>query len=315
MVKREEFTFDSRDGKTKIHAVRWIPEGKIICILQIVHGMAEHILRYDEMAQYFAEKGILVTGEDHLGHGKSVSEGGLYGYFCEQDSATVAVRDVHRLKKMTQEDFPGIPYVILGHSMGSFMLRNYMCRYGTGIQGAVICGTGYMPAITNLFARTLAGTQKLFVGEKHVSVFLDKVSFGSYNKKIAHPKTKYDWLAANETAVEKYIQDDLCGFTFTVNGFSTLFELLRRAHKPENLAKMPKELPVLFVSGEEDPVGCYGNGVRTLYRKFKDELNMKNVTMKLYPGDRHEVLNESDRQQVYEDIYPWIVERIKEYQI
>ena len=130
MVKKEEFTFDSRDGATKIHAVRWVPEGKVVCILQIIHGMAEYVERYEQLAQYLGEKGILVTGDDHLGHGKSVGEEGAYGYFCEQDPATVVVRDVHRLKKITQEEYPGIPYVILGHSMGSFILRNYLFRYG-----------------------------------------------------------------------------------------------------------------------------------------------------------------------------------------
>ena len=315
MVKREEFTFDSRDGKSKIHAVRWVPEGKVICILQIVHGMAEHILRYEEVAQYFASKGILVTGEDHLGHGKSVAKDGIYGYFCEQDPATVAVRDVHRLKKMTQEDYPGIPYVILGHSMGSFMLRSYLCRYGTGIQGAMIFGTGYMPMISNYGAKLLAKSLKLLVGDENVSDFLDKAAFGSYNKRIAHPKTKFDWLTSDEAAVEKYISDPLCGFKFTVNGFSTLFELMGRSHKMEALEKMPRELPVCFAAGKDDPVGCYGNGVEDVASIFKDRIGMKHVTVKIYPGCRHEVLNEKNRQQVYEDIYAWIVERVKEYQI
>lgn len=315
MVRKEEFTFDSRDGKTKIHAVRWVPEGKVICILQIVHGMAEYIERYEEVAQYFAEKGILVTGEDHLGHGKSVSKDGTYGYFCEQDPATVVVRDVHRLKKMTQEDYPGIPYVILGHSMGSFILRNYICRYGTGIQGVIVCGTASMPGPVIVAAKAVAGLQKLFQGDKHVSKLLDKMAFGAYNKKIQEANTGFDWLATDESVVEKYVQDSLCGFTFTVNGFRTLFELLSRLNKVENLQKMPKELPVFFIAGEEDPVGDYGNGVKKVYEDFTDCLGMKNVALKLYAGDRHEILNELDKQQVFEDIYPWIVERVKEYQI
>lgn len=315
MVRKEEFTFDSRDGKTKIHAVRWVPEGKVICILQIVHGMAEYIERYEEVAQYFAEKGILVTGEDHLGHGKSVSKDGTYGYFCEQDPATVVVRDVHRLKKMTQEDYPGIPYVILGHSMGSFILRNYICRYGTGIQGVIVCGTASMPGPVIVAAKAVAGLQRLFQGDKHVSKLLDKMAFGAYNKKIQEAKTGFDWLATDESVVEKYVQDSLCGFTFTVNGFRTLFELLSRLNKVENLQKMPKELPVFFIAGEEDPVGDYGNGVKKVYEDFIDCLGMKNVALKLYAGDRHEILNELDKQQVFEDIYPWIVERVKEYQI
>lgn len=315
MIKKESFTFDSRDGQTKLHAVRWIPEGKVICILQIVHGMAEYVERYEAFAQYMAEKGILVTGEDHLGHGKSVPEGGSYGYFCEQDAATVLVRDVHRLKKMTQEEYPGVPYVIFGHSMGSFITRNYLCRYGTGIQGAILGGTGFMSGALIGSAKLLAELQKIFCGDRKVSKLLDKVSLGSYNKRIQQPKTKYDWLAVNESVVEQYIQDPLCGFGFTVNGFRTLFELIARAHKTENMQKIPTHLPVLFISGEEDPVGDYGEGVKKVYEDYKTGLKMKNVGLKLYPGDRHEILNEDDKYQVYEDIYPWIMERVKEYQL
>ncbi len=306
MVKREELYFDSRDNENKIHGMRWIPEGdKPTCILQIIHGMAEYIGRYDEFAGKMAEKGMLVVGEDHLGHGKSVRENGVYGYFCERDAATVVVRDSHRLKKMTQEQYPGVPYVILGHSMGSFILRNYMCRYGTGIQAAVIVGTGMQPKPLLLMGKAAAALQKIFCGSRHPSGLLNALSFGGYNKRIEDPRTVMDWLTKEEGIVDAYIKDPLCGFTFTVNGFQTLFELVSRLYKKENLEKMPKELPVLFVAGKEDPVGAYGEGVRRAYQSFKD-VGMKNVEMKLYETDRHELLNESDREIVYEEIYHWI---------
>lgn len=314
MVKKEEFTFDSRDGQSKIHAVRWIPEGKVICILQIVHGMAEYIERYEEVARYFAEKGILVTGEDHLGHGKSVTENGTYGFFCNQDPATVVVRDVHRLKKMTQEDYPGIPYVILGHSMGSFILRNYLFRYGKGIQGAIICGTGSQPTALIKCSKALATIQGALLSQKHIAKMLDKMAFGNYNKEIADRRTDFDWLCRDEKVVDAYVKDPLCGFTFTVNGFKTLFTLIDRLNKPENLENMPKELPIYFIAGEKDPVGNYGEGVRKAYDSFQ-KAGMENVSLKLYPEDRHELLNELDKYQVYEDLYPWIVDRVREYQL
>lgn len=314
MVKKEEFTFDSRDGQSKIHALRWVPEGKVICILQIVHGMAEYIERYEEMAQYFAGKGILVTGDDHLGHGRSVAKGGTYGYFCSQDPATVVVRDVHRLKKMTQEDYPGIPYVILGHSMGSFITRNYLFRYGTGIQGAIICGTGSQPFLLVKFSRGLAALQGLIFGQKHVAKMIDKLAFGNYNKMVTDQRTAFDWLCRDEKAVDAYIKDPLCGFTFTVNGFKTLFTLIDRLNKAENLQNMPKDLPVFFIAGDKDPVGNYGEGVKQAYESF-EKAGMKRLALKLYPEDRHEILNELDKYQVYDDLYPWIVERVKEYQI
>ncbi len=312
MVKKEEITFDSRDGKSKIHALRWVPEGKIVCIVQIVHGMAEYIERYDALAQYLGEKGILVTGDDHLGHGKSVGKDGVYGYFCDQDPATVVVRDVHRLKKITQEEYPGIPYVLLGHSMGSFILRNYLFKYGTGIQGAIICGTGSQPKVLVKFCRLIAAVQGLFLGEKHVAKMIDHLAFGSYNKKIPDAKTAFDWLCTDEKVVDAYMSDDLCGFTFTVNGFKTLFTLLDRLNQEENLNAMPKELPVHFIAGDMDPVGNYGEGVKKAYKDF-EKAGMKKISLKLYAGGRHELLNEKNKQQVYEDIYPWIMERVKEY--
>ena len=310
MIKKEEFRFDSRDGQTKIHAVRWIPEGKVICILQIVHGMAEYIERYEETAHYFAEKGILVTGDDHLGHGKSVPEGGTYGYFCEQDPATVVVRDIHRLKKMTQEDYPGIPYVILGHSMGSFILRNYLFRYGSGIQGAIVCGTGTKPQGLVHVCRAMAAVQGAFLGQKHVAKLIDRLAFGSYNKMVGEGS----WLCRDDKVVAAYAADPLCGFTFTVNGFRTLFDLLYRLNRRENLEQMPKELPVLFIAGDKDPVGDMGEGVKKAYESFK-QVGMEHIALKLYPEDRHEILNELDKIKVYEDIYPWLVARVKEYQL
>ncbi len=314
MVKKIEFTFDSRDGMTKIHAVRWIPEGKVLCILQVVHGMAEYIERYEALAQYLGEKGILVTGDDHLGHGKSVGADGTYGYFCEQDPATVVVRDVHRLKKMTQEEYPGVPYVILGHSMGSFIARNYLFKYGTGIQGAVICGTGSQPKALVKVCKLLAAVQSLFLGSKHTAKLMDKLAFGNYNQKIADAKTPFDWLCTDKTVVDAYMEDNLCGFTFTVNGFQTLFTLIDRLNQEENLLLMPKELPVYFIAGDKDPVGNYGEGVKKAFEDFK-QAGMERISIKLYPGDRHELLNEKDKHKVYEDLYPWIMERVKEYQL
>ena len=237
-----------------------------------------------------------------------------YGYFCEQDPATVVVRDVHRLKKMTQEDYPGIPYILLGHSMGSFITRNYLFRYGTGIQGAIICGTGSQPGVVVKFSRAFAAFQGLFLGEKHTAKLIDKLAFGNYNKQVEKQRTSFDWLCRDEAVVDAYIADELCGFTFTVNGFRTLFTLLDRLNKEENLKKMPETLPVLFIAGEKDPVGNYGEGVKKAFRDFQ-KAGLTTLSMKLYPEDRHELLNELDKEKVYEDIYSWILERIKEYQL
>lgn len=309
-MKKEEFYFDSRSGVDRIHAVRYTPEdGVVKCVVQIVHGMAEYMERYEEFARFLTQQGFLVVGEDHLGHGKTVTEGGTYGYFCEQDPATVLVRDVHRLKKMTQSLYPQVPYIIIGHSMGSFILRNYLCRYGSGIDGAIILGTGMQSAFSVKCAKVFAAIQKLFCGSRHVSKLMDKMAFGSYNKRIADLQTSMDWLTKDSACVERYHADPLCGFTFTVNGFATIFEMVSRLHKRKNLQKIPKNLPIMFAAGAEDPVGDYGAGVRRAYDSLK-EMGLTRLEMKLYPGDRHELVNETDKEEVMQDILNWMNEVI-----
>lgn len=305
-MRKEEFYFDSRDGQNKIHAVRYTPENEEIAgVVQIVHGMAEYVERYEEFAQFLTERGFVVTGNDHLGHGKTVPQGGTYGYFCEQDPATVVVRDVHRLKKMTQSLYPGVPYIIVGHSMGSYVLRNYIYRYGTGISGAVLMGTGTQAGSLVKLGKAVAAVQKRFYGSKHVSKYIDKSVFGDYNKKFASARTSVDWLSRDEANVDSYIADSLCGFVFTVNGFQTVFELVDRMQKKENLEKVPKALPIFMISGAEDPVGDFGKGVESTYKAFK-EVGAENVQVKLYEKDRHEILHEADRKVVMQDIYDWI---------
>lgn len=310
MVKKEDFYFDSRDGEHKLHAVRWIPEvEKPVCIVQIVHGMTEYVERYDDFANFLADRGILVVGDDHLGHGKSVRPGEPYGYFCKDDAPTVLVRDEHRLKKMTQEQYTGVPYIILGHSMGSFITRNYLLKYGTGIDGAIIMGTGMQPKHVLVTGIAVTTIQSLIFGPDHVSKFVDRMSFGSYNKRIEAAHESGNWLSRNEENLIKYASDPLCTFTFTVNGFQTLFRLIYNLHDKEKLNRMPVNLPVLFVSGAEDPVGDYGKSVKQVYKSFK-EIGMENVQIKLYPKDRHEILNELDKEDVYGDLYRWILRRI-----
>lgn len=305
-MRKEEFYFDSRDGQSKIHAVRYTPEtAEIIGVVQIVHGMAEYVERYEEFAKFLTDRGFAVTGDDHLGHGKTVPQGGVYGYFCEQDPATVVVRDVHRLKKMTQSLYPNVPYIIVGHSMGSFILRNYLCRYGTGISGAVIMGTGMQPPAIIKLSKAVSALQHRFFGSKHVGKFIDKAAFGSYNNRFAPNRTAVDWLCGNEAEVDKYVADPLCGFCFTVNGFQTLFELIDRIQKKENLEKVPKNLPVFMVSGDDDPVGDFGKGVQRAYASLK-EVGLENIQLKLYEKGRHELLNEVNRDVIMQDIYDWI---------
>lgn len=312
-MKKEEFYYDSRDGKRNLHAIQYLPDNPddICCVVQIVHGMAEYFERYEEFAKFLTDRGCVVVGNDHLGHGKSVGENGTYGYFCSQDPATVVVRDVHRLKKITEVHYPTVPYILMGHSMGSFIARNYMMRYGSGIAGVIIMGTGQQPGGLLAVSKCLTRILKLIQGGHHESKFLDKLAFGSYNAKIENPRTNFDWLTRENDRVDKYVADPLCGFTFTVNGFATLFELLSRLNKEELLEKIPNELPVLMVSGDADPVGNYGKGVRQA-KAGMVKAGVKNITLKLYKGARHELLNETNRAEVMQDIFDWMEGQILE---
>ena len=205
-MKKEEFYFDSRDGKSSIHGVRWMPdkgEAGAKGIIQIVHGMEEYVGRYEDFGEFMTSNGFIVTGEDHLGHGGSVAEGQTKGYFCEQDPATVLVRDVHRLKKITQEKFPGLPMILMGHSMGSFITRNYIYRYGTGIQMAIIMGTGQPGLGAVNVGVALAKLTALFKGAKCIPAMVTKISFGGYTARIPNPRTPYDWLSVNEKNVDE----------------------------------------------------------------------------------------------------------------
>jgi alpha-beta hydrolase superfamily lysophospholipase len=289
-----------------LHAIRWIPEGEPIAILQIIHGMQEYVDRYDEFANYLAEKGILVIGNDHLGHGGSVGERGTYGYFCKNDAATVLVRDAHRLKKMTQEDYPGIPCFILGHSFGSFVAREYLTRYGTGIKGAIIQGTAYMPGGTVKSLSGLVSFLTVIMGEKYRSSMVNNMAFKGYLKKIPNPRTKQDWLSHNEASVDKYIADPACNFVFTLNGFKTMAELLKRIQDTDKMEDIPKDLPILITAGKEDPVGDYGVAPEKLFNIYQNDLKIKDVELKLYEGMRHELQQEIGREQVFADQFNWI---------
>lgn len=302
--------YDSKDGQNRIHAVRWTPDKEPVAVVQIIHGMAEYIERYEEFARFLTEKGFVVTGEDHLGHGKSVGKDGTYGYFCEEDPASVVVEDVHRLRKYTQKEYKDLPYFMIGHSMGSYILRNYLSRYGEGLSGAVIMGTGSMPTWMLMANWLMTEIGTWIFGSKKEAKLIDTIIFGSYNQRILQPETNVDWLSKNQESNQKYIKDKLCGFIFTMNGFRTLGTFVWRAQDKKRISKIPKQLPILMVAGKEDPVGNYGEGVTNAYNTLKSA-GITDIKMKLYENDRHELVNETDREDIYEDIYGWIHKILK----
>lgn len=308
-MNKQEFNFPSSDGITTIRGVVYIPDGDIKAILQISHGMVEFIDRYDDFAKYLTDKGILVTGNDHLGHGGSVTSEDNWGYFHEDEGYKKVLEDLYTVTKITKEKYPNKPYFLLGHSMGSFYARRYLFTYGEELDGAIIMGTAWQEKITVKTGKLLCKLIGLFKGSKYRSKFINNMALGPYNKKWEPSITHNDWLTKDEKIVEWYSNEPKCSFIFTLNGFYNLFSVLDDVCDKNNIAKVRKDLPILFMAGEDDPVGNFGKGVKKTYDTFK-EVGIKDVSIKLYPNDRHEILNETDKDIVYEDLYSFINKHI-----
>ena len=299
----EEFYLRS-NGAGRLHCVLWKPEGEARAVIQLVHGIAEHTGRYAEFAGFLTKHGFAVAAEDHMGHGASI-EDGTQGYFSGGWMAAVA--DVHLLREHMKTLYPSAPYWILGHSMGSFLLRTYLYTYPQSIDAAVISGTGWEETMTLKAGKLLCAIEEKRLGEKKVSGLLNGIMFGSYNKPFQPVRTPHDWICSVQKVVDAYEADPLCGFDATVGLARDMMDGISRNEKKENLEKMCKSLPVLFVSGEKDPVGRMGKGVLACIDAFK-RAGMRNITIKIYPEGRHEMLNERNREEVWNDVLNWFTD-------
>lgn len=299
----EDFWYASQ-GMGKIHGHRWLPQGEPKAVLQIVHGIAEFVERYDEFARYLTGLGYVVVAEDHMGHGQSINGGGIRGYF--HGGWFTAVEDTYRLLQDTKAQYPNVPYVLFGHSMGSFMARTILCRYpDSGISAAIICGTGWQPAFA---LPALCKTLELVCSrgdETKPNQTLQNLVFGSYNRKVEHPRTPYDWLSRDADIVDAYIAHPLCGFTASAGLLRDLVQGIHFVEQPNHLAAMRKNLPVFFIAGGDDPVGNYGKGVQKTAEAFR-KAGLTDVSVRIYPLCRHEILNEINRQEIFEDISQWL---------
>lgn len=306
------FTFLSYDGKTAVHAVKWMPESdNVKAVLQISHGMVEFIERYAVFAEFLTANGYMVVGHDHIGHGASVASKDDWGYFCEENPSDVLIEDMHKLRVLIQEEYPELPYFMLGHSMGSFMLRKYLAFHPEKLRGAIIMGTGFIPATLTSVAMGLTACVTKLKGSRHRSKLIQSLAFGADYKDFdmtgEHPENS--WLTKEVDIVNTYYNEPRCTYMFTVNGYKGLFEAVNFSCNPENADLLPKKLPLFIVSGEQDPVGGLGKGVMQVYDMYKDA-GIQDLTYKLYDNDRHEILNETDRQVVFEDILAWMNVRI-----
>lgn len=311
MTNMTEFTFLSTDGKTQLHGMRWEPDGgSVQAVLQICHGVAEHIARYDAFARYLNGLGIAVVGHDHLGHGLSLPEGGTPVYFGESNTWNTVVDDIYVLHQRIRLWYPDVPLCIMGHSMGSFLTRTYLIRYPGTVKAAIIMGTGWQPKAVIAGGMAVAKAVGAVVGENGTSDLVTNLAFGAYNKLFAPNRTSCDWLSADEGNVDAYMADPLCGADATVGLFRQMLSGIRFNQKLSNLRQMDPRIPVLFVAGEEDPVGDCGNGVRRTYQEFR-RAGVQDCTLKLYPGLRHEILNEkAQQQQIFEDIGQWLTSKL-----
>lgn len=304
-MSSSEFYYNSSDGKTKIHAVKWIPENEIKAVLQISHGMLEHIERYDEFARYMSEHGVLTTGNDHIGHGSSILSKEHRGFFDEYDGNNVLIEDMCSLMNLIKNEYPNKPYFILGHSMGSFLTRQFITLYGNEIDGVIISGTGQQPLSHIKFGVLITKLIARFRGWSYRSDFVNYLVIGGNNNKFKPARTKFDWLTRDDDIVDIYVSDERINFIFTLNGFYNMFKGMLAMNEQERLKNIPVNLPMIFLSGGMDPVSRFGKDVIKAYEIYKN-LNINNVLFKIYRDNRHEILNEIDREQVYEDILIWM---------
>lgn len=303
MGSRKEFTFPSSDGVHQIHAVLWLPDGEPRGVVQLVHGICEYALRYDHFARFLTDHGFAVTGHDHLGHGLTAKDPGEYGYFSDWGDL---VRDVRTLQRKVRETYPALPYFLLGHSMGSFVARTFLIDHPGELTGCILSGTGQEPALT-----VAAGKLLTSLGDPHkVNKLFYALSIGAYNKQFAPSRTPADWICRDEAVVDAYLADPLCNFQTTAGMNHAMMTGLRYVAKKKNLARMDKDLPVYFFAGDKDPVGACGKGVEKVARWFR-EAGMKDVEVKLYAGGRHEMLNETNKEEVYADTLAWLEGHLK----
>ncbi|MBR4934577.1 MAG: alpha/beta hydrolase [Anaerotignum sp.] len=306
---KKHIYFPSSEGKTKLHGVIWEPETQPKAIVQIVHGMVEYVERYEIFAKFLNEHGILVAGHDHLGHGSSYTEEWQKGYFAKEKGDICAIQDMHRMTVLLQRKYPDIPHFIFGHSMGSFLTRRYLCMYPNEVDGAIISGTGWKPVPVLKGGLGVVKLLSVLKGDKFRSIFVTKLAFGSINKAFEPVKTSKDWISRDVEVCRKYVDDPNCGFLFTLNGYHVLFRSMLMAQNAELMQRMDEDLPVLFIAGEMDPVGDFGKGVKKTVNAFY-ESGMYDVECILYPEARHELTNEVNKAEVFQDILEWIEFRI-----
>ena len=307
----KSFTLKMDDGY-ELCLNRWQPdaEQEIKGVIQLHHGLAEHSMRYDRFGSILSENGYVLNAYDMRGHGRSAENAdkngtGIFGKLADKRGFDRAVLDLKAVTDNLKNDFPGKKTILMGHSFGSFVSQGFIEEFGNMIDGCILCGTaGPRPALVT-GGSIMAHIITFFTGKNTCLALLDNLSFGSYNEKINPVRTKYDWLSKNELNVDMYMMDNWCGFPLTNSFFCSMTEGLCKIHKKRNMKKIPVKLPVYFIYGGDDPVGSYGKTIKDLFNIYKAN-GVEKLDIKEYPGDRHEILNEDNKEEVEKDILAWI---------
>lgn len=304
-MRTQSFHFRASDGK-EIFTHQWLPETDtpIKAILQISHGMAEHAGRYEPFAKALTARQFAVYANDHRGHRHSAILPEEQGYFADKEGWQLVVGDLKSLTDIIREKHPGLPVFLLGHSMGSLLSRSYVFSHGQYLQGLILSATAGDPGLLGRLGIVVARIEVLLRGKKAKSPLLDKLSFGKFNDAFKPNRTPFDWLSREECEVDKYIADPHCGLIFTTGFFRDLLRGIKSINAPSNISKVPKNLPIYLISGSKDPVGGDTKGVQQVIQQY-DKAGITDLSHRFYEEGRHEILNEINKEEVYEDIIGW----------
>lgn len=303
-LRCENLRFSSSDTKHTVAAVLYtIPDVPVRAVLQLSHGMCEYVRRYEPMARYYAERGVALAGNDHLGHGQTALPG-EYGHYGMPGGRYYLLQDLHTMNRRIRERFPGAPVFLYGHSMGSFYARWYAERWPDTICGLILSGTAG-PSALNVIGQGVATMLSLLEGPRTVSRFMVRANMGSYCKRIPDAQSPNAWLTRDEGVVKAYDADPLCTFPFTVGSYREMLTAINHVNRPQWVRSLPKDLPVLLISGGEDPVGDYGAGVRKVW-SLLGEAGVRDLTCQIYEGARHELHNETNREEVFDYVLTWL---------
>lgn len=302
-----EFRINANDG-TEIQGYKWIntQNSEHKAVIQISHGMAEHILRYDDFANFLTANGFIVYGNNHRGHGPIA---GIKGHFAEEDGFEKVVDDMKLITNRIAGEHPNLPVFILGHSMGSFLTRRYVQKYQNTLAGIILSGTGDSQGVMGKIGLFIAKWSKSRNGATTPSPMMDKLVFGNFNKKLKPARTPFDFLTRDATIVDKYVADEHCGFVCTNGFFVDLISGIETINQDGEILKMTVDLPAYLIAGNKDPIGNYGKDVQQVFNKYR-KLGMPNVSITLYDGARHEILNETNKEEVYQDILSWLHQQL-----